>query len=162
MNGPKNSNVQEGKAMSMPTDEELLREKRQLESYKEQTASWRHIDRGLWGLTAIIIPLSFAALGAPYVYNNSMPYILPIVGGWILMLFWWISCEIYHNKNEIRFNIIHNMEECMKVKGHRTWADKREKCNTGYKRLLKSRYLRRGMFYIYSLIAESMLLWKYL
>ena len=147
--------------MSMLTDEELLREKHLIESYKEQTASWRHIDRGLWGLTAIILPFSFAALGAPYVYKG-MPYFAPIVGGWILMAFWYFSCEIYHNKNEIRFNIIHNMEECMKVKGHRTWADKREKYNTGRKRLLKSRYVRRGMFCVYSLAAVSMLLCKYL
>ena len=78
------------------------------------------------------------------------------------MLFWWFSCEIYHNKNKIRFNIIHNMEECMKVKGHRTWADKRKKCNTGWKRVLKSRYLRRGMFFVYVCIAGLLLLLKYL
>ena len=161
MSGPKSSNVQKGKAMSMPTDEELLRETRLIESYKEQTASWRHIDRGLWGLTAIIIPVAFAALGAPYVYKK-MPYGMPIVGGLFLMLFWWFSCEIYHNKNKIRFNIIHNMEEYMKVKGHKTWADNREKCNTGWRRLLKSRYLRRGMFWIYFFVAVFLLLYKYL
>ena len=145
----------------MSVDEELLHEKLLIESYKDQTASWRHFDRGLWGLTAIIIPVAFAALGAPYVYKN-MPDVLPIMGGLFLMTFWWFSCEIYHNKNKIRFEIIHDMEECMKIRGHKTWADKRKKCNTGLRRMLKSRYLRRGMFCVYFLAAMSLLLYKYI
>ena len=143
----------------MQSSEELLRENRLLESYKEQNASWRHHDRGMWGLTAFMIPVSFAALGAPYVYTEIPDY-MPIAGGFFVMLFWWLSCEIYHNKNEIRFKIIHNMEECMTVEGHRTWDDKRKKCNTGYKRLLKSRYLRRAIFCTYCVSAGLLLLSK--
>ncbi len=145
--------------MSILTDEELLRKKHFIESYKEQNTTWRHHDRGIWGLTAFMIPVAFAALGAPYVYTE-MPDYIPIAGGFFVMLFWWLSCEIYTNKNKIRFKIIHSMEKCMKVEGHKTWDEKRKKCNTGLKWLLKSRYLRRAIFCVYFIVVVFMLLSK--
>ena len=38
-----------------------------LESYKEQTASWRHEDNTLYKFGAVLLPVSFVALGVPYI-----------------------------------------------------------------------------------------------
>ena len=45
-----------------------------IESYKEQTAAWRHENDLLYRFTTIILPVSIAALGVPYV-QKKVPYL---------------------------------------------------------------------------------------
>lgn len=124
----------------------------QLESYKEQTASWRHLDNLLYRFTTIILPVSIAALGLSYVGTGGggmateMPTWLPMIGGLSLMTFWIISSEIIEIKTQVRFKIIHKMEEDLKITGHKEFAKKRKE---GYRKYLRSHHLRRLMFGAY-------------
>ena len=146
------------------TNKETLSPRQQLliESYKEQTASWRHFDNLLYRTTTIILPLSIAALGLPYVNASTegatteMPKWIPIVGGLWLMIFWIASCEIVEIRAKIRFEIIHEMEGCLGMaKGHKEWAKRR--AERGSKRL-RSHYLRRLMFGLYFGAAVALLI----
>ena len=38
-----------------------------LEGYKEQTVSWKHEDNTLYKFGAVLLPVSFVALGVPYI-----------------------------------------------------------------------------------------------
>ena len=133
----------------------------QLESYKEQTASWRHFDGLLYRTTTIILPLSIAALGLPYVSTNpdravaEMPKWVPMVGGLWLMIYWIVSCEIVEIRAKIRFDMIHELEdELGMIKGHKEWTKRRKEKRT---KILRSHYLRRLMFVAYVLATVVLL-----
>lgn len=125
-----------------------------IESYREQTGSWRHLDSLLYRTTTIILPLSIAALGLPYVNTSlaeEMPKWLPMVGGLWLMIFWFFSCEISEIRAKIRFEIIHELEgELGIIKGHKEWTKRRK---GKWTRHLRSHYLRRFMFGAYIIAA---------
>ena len=124
-----------------------------LESYKEQTASWRHLDSLLYRTTTIILPLSIAALGLPYVSTNpdstvaEIPKWVPMIGGLWLMIYWIFSCEIFEIRAKIRFDMIHELEdELGMIKGHKEWTKRRK---AKWTKILRSHYLRRLMFVAY-------------
>ena len=85
-----------------------------LESYKEQTASWKHEDNTLYKFGAVLLPVSFVALGVPYIgdikeSNLTILEIISTSGGIILMTFWvayvhaikWTHCRC-QNKGAIQ------------------------------------------------------------
>ena len=125
-----------------------------LESYKEQTVSWRHHDQLFQRFTSIILPVSFTALVVPYV-KGDVPKLLPIGGGIMLMLFWIFYSEIADIKARICFEIIHEIEKRLEMYGHNDWGKKRKERWTG---ILKTRYLHLVIFGIY-ITASIVLLW---
>ena len=82
-----------------------------IESYKEQTAAWRHENNLLYRVTTIILPVSIAALGVPYV-RNDVPDLLTTLGGLMLMTFWGLSCQTMQIKSNLRFSVINEIEKC--------------------------------------------------
>ena len=125
-----------------------------LESYKEQTAAWRHHDQLFQRFTSIILPVSFTALVVPYV-KEDVPKLLPIAGGIMLMLFWIVYSEIADIKARTCFEIIHKIEKKLEMYGHKDWAEKRKKRWT---RILGTRRLHLVIFGIY-IVASIVLLW---
>ena len=133
-----------------------------LASYKEQTASWRHFDNRLYRTTTIILPLSIAALGLPYVNTSladpaqQIPKWIPMAGGLWLMIFWIVSCEIVEIRAKIRFEIIHEIEDELGIKGHKEWTQRRKEKRS---KILRSHYLRRLMFLAYVGAAVALFIW---
>lgn len=125
-----------------------------LESYKEQTVSWKHHDQLFQRFTSITLPVSFTALVVPYV-KAGVPKSLPIAGGIMLMLCWIIYSEIADIKATICFKIIHEIERRLDIYGHKDWAKKRKERWTWW---LNIHYLHRVIFVIY-IAASIMLLW---
>ena len=79
-----------------------------IEVYKEHTASWKHEDNILYKFGAVMLPVSFVALGVPYIGNikESNLIILEIIstiGGIILMTFWvsYVLCYPCQSKGAI-------------------------------------------------------------
>ena len=52
--------------MSNTNDQLSRRDQLLIESYREQTAAWKHEGDLLYRFTSVILPLSIAALGVPY------------------------------------------------------------------------------------------------
>ena len=133
----------------------------QLESYKEQTASWRHLDSLFHRFTSVILPVSIAALALPYLNAGTagaaaeMPKWIPIAGGLVLMVFWIFSSEITGIRDRIRFDIIHKMEgDLGMINGHKEFKKRRAEKWT---KRLRSHYLRRVMFVAYVAAAGVLL-----
>ena len=133
----------------------------QLESYKEQTASWRHLDSLFHRFTSVILPVSIAALALPYLNAGTAgaaaekPKWIPIAGGLVLMVFWIFSSEITGIRDRIRFDIIHKMEgDLGMINGHKEFKKRRAE---EWTKILRSHYLRRVMFVAY-LAAAGVLL----
>ena len=91
--------------MSNTNDQLSRRDQLLIESYREQTAAWKHEGDLLYRFTSVILPLSIAALGVPYL-QKGVPDLLATVGGLTLMAFWAITCQIMHIKSNIRFTAI--------------------------------------------------------
>ena len=100
--------------MSNTNDQLSRRDQLLIESYKEQTAAWRHENNLLHRFTTITLPVSIAALGVPYV-QEDVPDLLATLGGLTLMTFWAFSCQIMQIKSNLRFSIINQIEECWKI-----------------------------------------------
>lgn len=131
-----------------------------IESYKEQTAAWRHEDNLFYRLTSIVLPLSIAALAVPYI-EDRVPDLLATIGGLILMIFWAISCQIADIKSNIRLSIINKIEKCWDVCGHKDFRDIREHTygqKSSY--FLRSQLLHRCMFWLYLVIVAGLTLCK--
>ena len=124
-----------------------------LESYKEQTVSWKHHDQLFQRFTSIILPVSFTALVVPYVKEGVSK--LPIAGGIVLMLSWIVYSEIADIKARICFEIIHEIEKKLGMYGHRNWDKKRKERWT---RWLGTRRLHLVIFVIY-FVASIVFLW---
>ena len=95
-----------------------------LESYKEQTASWKHEDNTLYKFGAVLLPVSFAALGIPYIedvkaLNQTVLEIISTSGGAILMTFWFAFVCSSHAKITTRFQIINQIERDWVIIGHK-------------------------------------------
>ena len=80
-------------------------EKLLIESYKEQSLAWRHDDSMLHRMTSLLLPISFTALVVPYV-NKEIPVLLLLVGASILMIFWFLLCQILYIRMRIRFEVM--------------------------------------------------------
>ena len=135
-----------------------------IESYREQTESWRQEASLLHRFTSVILPLSIAVLGAPYVQNggaNEMIALLAPMGGIILMTFWGISCQIMETKSKIRHSIIYNLEDRFRTVDRERFRGQAEfrriRSKAGGKKLSSHR-LRVFMFWIYFCVAIVMLL----
>ena len=127
-----------------------------IESYKEQTAAWRHENDLLYRFTTITLPVSIAALAVPYV-QKGVPDLLAILGGLTLMMFWALSCQIMQIKSNLRFSIIKEIEECWHIPSHKdcrvikknTYGEKRSD-------RLRSHFLRCCMFWVYLLMVVGL------
>ena len=135
-----------------------------IESYREQTVSWRQESSWLHRFTSIILPLSIAVLGAPYVQGgetNGAIALLAPMGGIMLMTFWGIYCQIMETKSKIRHSIIYRLEDKF-----RTIALERFRGQDEFKRIrvkaggkkLSAHTLRVWMLWIYFAVALAMLL----
>ena len=107
-----------------------------IEVYKEHTASWKHEDNILYKFGAVLLPVSFVALGIPYLKDIKEPSltifeIISTVGGLILMTFWVSYVYASHAKIRARFQIINQIEDHIKrgwgIKGHKDVPDIRDK-----------------------------------
>ena len=117
-----------------------------LEEYKELGFSWRHDSESFSKLTAVLLPLSIAALTLPYLKAGS-PKLLATVGGLMLMTFWFFSSLTYENRSNIRWSRMHEIEGILGFDSH--IRIKRERV----KSILKVQGLRRWMFGLYLVIA---------
>ena len=95
-----------------------------IEVYKEQTASWKHEDNILYKFGAVMLPVSFAALGVPYIAdveesNLIILEIMSTIGGMILMTFWVAYVHASHAKINARFQIINKIERDWGIRGHK-------------------------------------------
>lgn len=130
-----------------------------LESYKEQTASWKHEDDILYKFGAVLLPVSFIALGIPYIgdikeSNLTILEIISTTGGMILMTFWFAFVCSSHAKIRSRFQIINWIEENWKIKGHRDVPKIRDKAfKPPLLFPLKTHFLETWIFYVYWTIA---------
>ena len=121
-------------------------EERLFEEYKELGVCWRHDDDWIAKLTAVLLPLSIAALTLPHL-KEGPPNLLCAVGGSMLMAFWYFSSEICKRRFEIRFSRIHEIERVLGLDSHLRYH--RESAQ----KLLKHQRLRRWMFVGYIVIA---------
>lgn len=121
-------------------------EKRLLEEYRELGLCWRHDDEWISKWTAVLLPLSIAALTLPYL-KVDVPKLLAVTGGLTLITYWYLSSLISKRRFEIRFSRIHQIEEILGLDSHLRYRRKSEKS------ILKHQRLRFGMFLVYSVIA---------
>ena len=121
-------------------------EKRLLEEYKELGLCWRHDDEMFSKLTAVLLPLSIAALTLPYLRAGT-PKLLAAAGGLMLITFWFLSYLIHKSRFEIRFSRIHEIEWILGLDSHLRY----EREST--KRRLKDQHLRYGVFIVYLVVA---------
>lgn len=143
------------------TNEQLSkREQYMIESYKEQTAAWRHENNLLYRFTTILLPVSIAALGVPYV-QQDVPDFLATLGGLTLMTFWALSCQIIETKSNLRFSIINEIEECWDIASHKDLIT-RKKNTYGQKAsyFLRSHNLRCWLFRIYLFLVVGLTVWR--
>ena len=126
-------------------------EKRWLEEYREQGLCWRHDDEWFSKLTAVLLPLSIAALTLPYL-KDGVPKLLAVVGGLMLMAFWFFSSCICTAKLRVRFSRIHDIERILGLDSHLRYDAVRGKGAERDKRVLKAQRLRLGMFELYLVI----------
>ena len=117
-----------------------------LEEYKELGLCWRHDDEVFSKLTAVLLPLSIAALTLPYLRAGT-PKLLAAAGGLMLMTFWFFSSKSHKGRSEIRFSRIHEIERILGFDSHLRYHRERAK------NVLKDQRLRCCMFIVYLLIA---------
>ena len=147
--------------MSNTNDQLSKRELYLIESFKEQTAAWKHDDNLLYRFTSIILPLSIVALAVPYV-EEKVPDLLATIGGLMLMTFWVISGQVMDINSNIRFSIINEIEKCWRIPGHRDFRVIRE--NAYGKKdsdFLRNQFLRRFMFRVYLCIVVILTLYRW-
>ena len=138
--------------MSNTNDQLSRRDQLLIESYKEQTAAWRHENDLLYRFTTITLPVSIAALGVPYV-QQKVPDLLAILGGLTLMTFWAFSCQIMQIKSNLRFSVINQIEECWQNPSHKDcFVRKKDTYGEKASGILRSHFLRCCMFWIYLFI----------
>ena len=117
-----------------------------LEEYKELGLSWRHDSESFSKLTAVLLPLSIAALTLPYLKAGA-PKLLCVVGGLMLMAFWFLSSRSFEHRSYIRFSRIHEIERILGFDSHLRIDRERAK------NVLKGQHLRSWMFRLYLVIA---------
>ena len=128
-----------------------------IESYREQSLSWRQDDTMLHRMTAIILPVSIAALIVSSVYED-LPLLLPFFGGVVLMTFWFMLCQVLYIRIRIRFEVMSTIEDHWDIPGHRDFRDIR---NDIFGKILTGMRLYRNVFYVYLLMAIAVGLHKW-
>ena len=127
-----------------------------IESYKEQTAAWRHENDLLYRFTTITLPVSIAALGVPYV-QKGVPDLLAILGGLTLMTFWAFSCQIMQIKSNLRFSVINQIEEYWQIPSHKDCKVRKGNTYRGKgSNRLRSHFLRCCIYWIYLVIVMAL------
>ena len=129
-----------------------------LEIYKEHTASWKHEDNILYKFGAVMLPVSFVALGIPYIKDIKEPNltileIISTIGGIILMTFWVSYVYATHAKIMARFQIINNIERRWGIAGHKDVPKIKDdifKVPGGLQ--LKTHFLEKSIFFVYTSI----------
>ena len=92
-------------------------EERLMEEYREQGFCWRLDDESSLKMTAILLPLSIAALSLPYL-EHGPPKLLGVVGGLMLITFWFILYQSYEDRLLIRWKRIHEIEWILGLDSH--------------------------------------------
>ena len=142
--------------MSNTNDQLSRRDQLLIESYKEQTAAWRHENDLLYRFTTITLPVSIAALGVPYV-QKGVPDLLAILGGLTLMTFWAFSCQIMQIKSNLRFSVINQIEECWQIPSHKDCKVRKGNTYRGKgSNRLRSHFLRCCIYWIYLVIVGGL------
>lgn len=121
-------------------------ENRLLEEYRELGVCWRQDDDWISKWTAVLLPLSIAALTLPYL-KASAPKLLAVTGGLALISYWYLSSLISKRRFEIRFSRIHEIERILGFDSHLRYHKRTESSS------IKHQNLRRWMFRVYLLIA---------
>lgn len=138
-----------------------------LEIYKEQTASWKHEDNILYKFGAVLLPVSFAVLGIPYVADVEESDLITLeivstIGGIILMTFWCAYVCSTHAKITARFQIIGRIEEHWGIVGHKGVRPIRDKIFKPLKWFpLKTYFLEKNIFYVYWLMALLLTVYRF-
>ena len=137
-----------------------------LESYKEQTASWKHEDNILYKFGAVLLPVSFVALGVPYIgdieeSNLAILEIISTSGGIILMTFWVAYVHATYAKVTARFRIINQIEERWGIIGHKDIRLIRDKIFKPPRLFqLKTYFLEISIFYVYLFMASLLTVYR--
>lgn len=149
------------------TNEPLsIRDQLLLESYKEQTASWKHEDDILYKFGAVLLPVSFIALGVPYIKDIKEPSltmleVISTSGGMILMTFWFAFVCSSHSKISSRFQIINRIEENWEITGHKDIQKIRNQIFKPPKPFeLRTHFLETHILYVYLLMAFILTLYR--
>lgn len=121
-----------------------------LEEYKELGLCWRHDDQIRSKLTAVLLPLSIAALTLSYL-EHGPPKLLSVCGGLMLMTFWYTAFCLYMRRFRIRFARIHYLEWILDFDSHLKYQAEIETSKWKFQRL----YLT--IFFLYGLIALSVM-----
>ena len=130
----------------MPVKSPDLIEKRLLEEYREQCLCWKHDDDIFSKLTAVLFPLSIAALTLPYL-KAGPPKLLCVVGGLMLIAYWFFTSESIEDRSNIRWSRIHEIERFLGFDSHLRIDRERQKS------VWKGVPLRRLIFIAYITIA---------
>ena len=127
-------------------EEHSINEKYLLEEYRDQGFCWRNDDGAFSRLTAVLIPLSIAALTLPYLRSGT-PKLLAASGGLLLMTFWVLSSELHTRRLKIRFSRLHEIEWILGFNSHLKYHREVNQ------KVWRFQILRRYMFVAYLLIA---------
>ena len=152
--------------MSNTSNQLTRRDQLLLESYKEQTASWKHEDDILYKFGAVLLPVSFIALGIPYVRDIKEPSltmleVISTSGGMILMTFWFAFVCSSHSKVRSRFQIINRIEESWGITGHKDIPKIRDQIFNHPKPFqLRTHFLETRILYVYLLMAFILTLYR--
>ena len=92
-------------------------EERLIDEYKEQGFCWRLDDESSLKMTAILLPLSIAALSLPYL-EHGPPKLLGVAGGLMLITFWFLLYQSYEDRLLIRWKRIHEIEWILRLDAH--------------------------------------------
>ena len=117
-----------------------------IETYKEQSLAWRHDDSILHRMTSLLLPISFTALVLPYVNKNIIVVLPVLAGGSILMIFWFLLCQILYIRIRIRFEVMGQIEKHWGTPGHRHFRDMR---NEIFTKIPRGMLLYKGVFCVY-------------
>ena len=121
-------------------------ENRLLEEYRELGVCWRQDDDWISKWTAVLLPLSIAALTLPFL-KISAPKLLAVTGGLALITYWYLSSLISKRRFEIRFSRIHEIERILGFDSHLRYHKRIES------RRIKHQYLRQCVFRVFLAIA---------
>ena len=97
---------------------------RLLEEYRELGLCWKHDDELLSKLTAVLLPLSVAALTLPYLKNGT-PKLFAAVGGLVLMTYWFITACLCTRRIDVWFSRMRKIERILGLHSHRSYYGKR-------------------------------------
>ena len=126
-------------------------EERLMDEYKEQGFCWRLDDEASLKTTAILLPLSIAALTLPYL-KPGLPKSLCVIGGLMLITFWFLIYQSYEDRLRIRWKRIHEIERLLGLDAHLMMH--RERAT----RKMKGEMIRCIMFVVYLFVTAFIVL----